>query len=72
MQNSTRECEVQEKQKITHLQIYIVDLQNYMKLFDCLNFSKFVSVTVSGGKLFHNFIADGKKECKRQSTLGHA
>ena len=26
-----------------------------------MNFSKFASITVPGGKLFHNFIADGKK-----------
>ena len=40
-----------------------------MILINCLNFSKLVSVTVSKGKLFHDFIADGKKECKWQSTL---
>ena len=46
VQNSTREYEAQEKQKITQM---LVNLQNYMKLINCLNFSKLVSVTVSGG-----------------------
>ena len=36
--------------KITHMQ------NLFTKLINCLNFSKFVSVTVSRGKLFHNFI----------------
>ena len=32
-----------------------------MKLINCLNFSKVISVTVlSRGNLFHNFITDGK------------
>ena len=69
MQNSTRECEAQEKQKITHMQNLASQLQNYIKLINCLNFSKIASITVPGGKLFHYFIADGKKECKWQSTL---
>ena len=43
--------------------------ENKAHAINCSNFSKVVSVTVSGGKLFHNFIADGKKECKWQSTL---
>ena len=65
MQNSTKECEAQEKQKITRM-------QNLASQFtkNRLNFSKFVSVaSCVWGKLFHNFIADGKKECKWQSTL---
>ena len=38
-----------------------------MKLIDCLNFSKVVSITESGVR--NLAIANGKKKCKRQSTL---
>ena len=63
VQNSTscRECEAQEKQKITHMQNLASQFTKLYEAIDCLDFSKFVSVTVSGGKLFHNFNADGKK-----------
>jgi len=40
-----------------------------MKLINHLNFSKFVSVSVSGGKLFHNFIADGKRSASGSLLL---
>ena len=55
------------RHRITHMQ-NLVYFNRIIELFNCLNFYKVVSVTVSG-KLFHNFITNGKKESRWQSTL---
>ena len=63
VQNSTRECEALEKQKIAHIQNLA---SQFTKLYEVNQLFEFFSVTVSGGKLFHNFTADRKK----RSTMG--
>jgi len=39
-----------------------------MKFINCLNLFSEVVSTASEGKLFHNLIADGKKECHMEKS----